>query len=214
MSGRDPRILVFANAPVPGKAKTRLIPMLGADRAARLQRELLHHALRCCADAAVGRIELWTGSDCGHPEFARCARDYDAVLYRQHGRDLGSRMHRALASALRRGPTAVLIGVDIPSLGPVDLTDAVAALSAGQDAVLAPALDGGYVLIGVRRTHPLLFDDIAWSTGQVLDQTRSRLASLGWRWCELRAHADLDRPEDWLRLLAIQPEWARRIEAD
>ncbi|RLA31853.1 MAG: glycosyltransferase, partial [Gammaproteobacteria bacterium] len=66
--------------------------------------------------------------------------------------------------------------------------------------VLGPAEDGGYVLIGVRRLSPVLFEGVDWGSDRVLRQTRARLTALGWRWHELRMLWDVDRPEDLMRL--------------
>ncbi len=114
--------------------------------------------------------------------------------------NVGDRMHRALARALRRHPYAVLIGSDCPALRPSDLHAALRALQAGADAVLSPAEDGGYPLIGLRRVSRRLFDGLSWGSSRVLEQTRDRLERLGWRWQELRTLWDVDRPEDVLRL--------------
>ena len=87
------------------------------------------------------------------------------------------------------------------------LRRAVAAL-AENEAVLTPAEDGGYVLIGMRQASFLAFADIAWSTERVLQQTRQRLVSLGWQWAEFEPFWDVDRREDFERLLELYPELA------
>jgi hypothetical protein len=82
------------------------------------------------------------------------------------------------------------------------LARAFALLDGGADAVVGPAEDGGYVLLGLRRMDKRLFEDMAWGTDRVLDQTRERLAVLGWRWQELETLWDVDRPEDLERLMS------------
>jgi len=109
-------------------------------------------------------------------------------------------MHRAFRRALRRHPFVVLIGSDCPALRPADLRAASRILRAGADAVIAPAEDGGYPLIGLRRVSRRLFDGIPWGGPEVLARTRSRLPALSWHWRELRTLWDVDRPEDVLRL--------------
>ena len=109
-------------------------------------------------------------------------------------------MFRAFKQVLRCHPYAVLIGSDCPALRPADLRAAARALREGADAVLAPAEDGGYPLIGLRRVSRRLFDGVAWGGPQVLAQTRRRLNALRWRWRELRTVWDVDRPEDVVRL--------------
>jgi uncharacterized protein len=93
----------------------------------------------------------------------------------------------------------VLIGTDCPKLKPADLRAAQRALLGGSSAVLAPVEDGGYALIGVRRTSKQLFSAIDWGSSTVMQQTRERLRRLGWRWRELRTLWDIDRPEDYAR---------------
>lgn len=119
-------------------------------------------------------------------------------------------MVRAFERSLRSHRHVVLIGSDCAVLRPADLRAAAGALRRGADAVLAPAEDGGYALIGLRRVSRRLFQGIAWGGPGVLAQTRRRLARLRWRWKELRTVWDVDRPEDVARLrrsrlLAIRP---------
>jgi rSAM/selenodomain-associated transferase 1 len=203
---------VFAKAPVPGFAKTRLIPLLGKQGAARLQAELIRHTLGTCYAADAGPVELWCTPDTEHPFFQQCRLEYGVKLHGQCGGELGGRMYSALKSALRRGRTAVLLGTDIPGLTSGDLHGATRALSTGADAVIAPAHDGGYVLIGLTRVRSGLFRGIEWGTDRVLAQTRRRLQEFHYRWQELPTQRDIDRPEDWLGLLAKSPEWARCLD--
>ena len=72
------------------------------------------------------------------------------------------------------------------------------------DAVLIPAEDGGYVLIGLRRYLPTVFEGITWSTPQVLAQTRERLRAAGASWTELAPLWDVDEPADWQRLQKLE----------
>ena len=122
----------------------------------------------------------------------------------QHGCDLGERMYRALAAALRRYPAALLIGTDCPVLRPQDLRHATRLLRGGCDVVLAPAEDGGYALIGARRVSRRLFDGIAWGESGVYARTAERLLALGYRWRALRSVWDVDRPADLERLRSLR----------
>jgi len=202
MSGTSPdlAILVFARAPVPGAAKTRLIPLLGADAAAALQGRLLRHALATARAAAPDHLELWCAPDAAHPALAAAALAHHASLHVQQGADLGARMAHAFACALRRARRAICIGTDCPALTARHLREAAAALDAGNDAVIAPAEDGGYTLIGLAQSEPRLFSDVNWSSAQVMPQTRDRLRACGLRWRELETLWDVDRPGDWQRL--------------
>ena len=202
------RVQVFARAPVSGEVKTRLIPRLGADAAARLQTTLTRHALTTAIDARVGPVELWCSPDCSHPTFTAFAH-HGVVLFDQGSGDLGERMHRALSHALLVSDVSILIGSDCPSLTPQDLRAAVRALQRGADFAFTPAEDGGYVLVAARTCSPSVlrrvFDDVTWGTSSVMEQTRSRLRELGQTWKELATRWDIDRPEDYERLLREQP---------
>jgi len=202
MSGTNPdlAILVFARAPVPGAAKTRLIPLLGAAAAATLQGRLLRRAMATARAAAPGELELWCAPDATHPALLAAAQAHRATLRVQHGTDLGSRMAHAFTDALRRAPHVICIGTDCPALTVQHLHDAANALRTGHDAVFAPAEDGGYALVGLARNEPRLFSGITWGSAQVMAQTRERLRTCGLHAQELETLWDVDRPEDWQRL--------------
>ena len=198
------RILVFAKAPTPGQVKTRLIPALGEAGAAQLQRQMIARTLDTVAAAGLGMPELWCAPDSDDPFFAACAKRYDVALQAQGEGDLGTRMRRALERALAAGTPALLIGCDCPVLTQAYLREAASALAGGDEAVFGPAEDGGYVLIGLARCPtPQMFEDIAWGTAMVMQQTRARLAQGKWRWRELTPLWDVDRPEDLARLRAL-----------
>jgi rSAM/selenodomain-associated transferase 1 len=195
------RVMIFAKAPTPGRVKTRLIPSLGEHGAAELQRQLIERTLRTAAQARVGKLELWCAPGPDDPFFAACAQQHDIGLRMQCDGDLGMRMAGALQSALVAGSTGLLIGCDCPALTPAYLQEAAAALASGNDAVLGPAEDGGYVLVGIARSAPArLFEDIPWGSAAVMQETRVRLARANWRWRELALLWDVDRPEDLPRL--------------
>jgi rSAM/selenodomain-associated transferase 1 len=193
------RIAVFAKAPVPGAVKTRLAALLGPEGAAGLQSGLVRHALSAATHSRVGPVELWCSPDETHPFFERCAREFGVTLERQRGEDLGQRMRHAFASSHARDYALILIGADCPALDAAALQSAAAALR-GHDAVIAPAEDGGYVLVGLSRPVPELFETIAWGESAVMAQTRLRLSQSGASWMELPTLWDIDRPEDYARL--------------
>lgn len=192
----EAKVIVFAKAPEPGKTKTRLIPMLGADGAARLHEKLIRHAVTTAGAARLGPVELWSTPSSAHPVFADLAMAHAVTLREQPPGDLGSRMHAALDDALATHAYGLLIGSDCLEYSASYLVTALDALACGNDAVLGPAADGGYVLIGLARNHPALFKDIEWGSATVLAATRARLQELGWRFRELPVLHDIDRPED------------------
>jgi hypothetical protein len=190
----DVAVLVFARAPVAGSVKRRLVPRLGAWRAARLHLRLTRQTLATAAAAGCGPVELYLTRR--HALFAASKV--------QGGADLGERMYRALSSALRRHRGAILVGADCPALRPEDLRRAARMLAGGSDAVLGSAEDGGYVLIGARRVSPRLFEGIEWGASGVFGATADRLNQLGYRWRVLRPLWDVDRPGDLDRLGSLR----------
>ncbi len=194
-------VIVFAKAPVAGQAKTRLIPALGAAGAAALAERLLDHAVAQAVAAGLGSISLCVTPAATHPVFLRLQARHGLHLRLQGEGDLGQRMDRALHAALLTHDSALLIGSDAPALNAAVLREASAAL-AGADAVIGPALDGGDARVGLRRPAPALFEGIAWSTPQVMAQTRRRAAAAGLRLAELPALADIDEPADLQHLPA------------
>ena len=201
-TNRDTKLLVFAKAPRPGAVKTRLVPLLGAQAAAALHARLIKRALATARASGVGQIELHCAPDCDDPFLRFCGGRYGVSLIPQCGCDLGKRMLHAFQQTLASVPRALLIGTDCPALTDRHLRDADRWLAAGMDAVVAPAEDGGYALIGLTRCDAQLFEGITWGTSHVMKDTRERLSALGWRWQELDSLWDVDRPEDYQRLLA------------
>ncbi|MEO6929787.1 MAG: TIGR04282 family arsenosugar biosynthesis glycosyltransferase [Casimicrobiaceae bacterium] len=194
-------IAIFARAPVAGHAKTRLIPTLGAQGAADLQHALMRRALATALAAELETVSLWCAPDCEHPAFASCAKQPDVLLYPQQGADLGMRMLHAFVQLCARRP-AMIIGTDCPALTAVMLRTAATALIEDHDAVVIPAEDGGYVLIGLRHPVARLFQGIAWGGDAVMAETRKRLRRAGLRYAELAPSWDVDRAEDLDRLRA------------
>ena len=190
--------IVFAKAPRAGEVKTRLIPLLGADGAAALHRQLTHRTLVTATNAGLGPVELHAAPTVDDPFLQDCAKRFGIALMPQRGENLGQRMGNAFDEALARHGRVLLIGTDCPVLTPRYLRDAQAALAIN-DAVLIPAEDGGYALIGLTRCDDRLFDGIAWGGDTVLAATRERLRALRWRWHELEPLWDIDRPEDYRR---------------
>jgi len=191
-------VAVFARAPVPGEVKTRLIPALGAAGAAALQRQLTARALATACALPNARVTLWVAGDTEHPFIVDVAARHDVTIAAQIGDDLGARMHHAFATAAR---PLLLIGTDCPQMRIDDLAEAAAAL-ATHDVVLQPASDGGYVLIGLTRPQPTLFDSISWGEASVFALTQERIAAAGLR-CALRPTLDdLDTAADLQRALA------------
>jgi rSAM/selenodomain-associated transferase 1 len=192
------QVAVLAKAPVPGLAKTRLIPALGPQGAARLQRQLTRAAVQTALDARLGAVTLWCAPHAQHRFFEALRRTTGVPCLVQASGDLGDRMHTAFRLHCTQGPL-LLTGTDCPPLTPAHVRQAAQALLDGDDAVFYPAEDGGYVLVGLRRPQAALFRDIAWSTDAVMAQTRERAIAAGLRVREFETLWDLDVPADLVR---------------
>lgn len=197
-------IAIICKVPQPGRSKTRLIPRLGAERAAELSRAFLTDL-----SATIERV----GGAIGARGYAVCSPADAAVAlaeslpasfgYAVHTDPvLGTVLDAAMADLLGRGhDCAVLVNGDSPTLPEDVLAEAVAALRRpGDRVVFGPALDGGYTLVGLRRREPRVFADIAWSTGAVLDQSRARAAAAGLEVAEVEPWYDVDDADSfgWL----------------
>lgn len=207
-------IIIFAKAPVAGFAKTRLIPGLGAEGAARIAHRLLVNAVAEACAARLGPVTLCTTPSTDHPIFHELAQQYPITLALQPEGNLGQRMHQTFRRAFQDAPSqpVLLMGTDAPQLSALRLQAAAAALCRGNreraPAVFVPALDGGYALVGLRSPQPAIFEDIAWSTEQVLAQTRARAQAAGIRMVCLPPLSDVDEPDD---LSVVPAEWLEEI---
>ena len=198
------RLIVFTKYPIAGRVKTRLVPLLGTEASAKLHRILteltIHKAVSAKAssdfdiethfcEGAYGLMRQWFG-----PSFR---------YRRQAEGDLGQKMLYAFKVAFNEGcKKVVLIGSDIPGLTPQILSQAFQALD-DHDAVIGPAIDGGYYLIGTSGFHPTLFHNISWSAFDVFEETVHRLSSLALKTKIAPVLSDLDRPSDFFKPEAL-----------
>lgn len=196
--------IIFAKVPQPGQAKTRLIPLLGAAGAANLAHRLLLHTIEKVQAVGLGATQLCLSpSDpaqwCipGLPDGLLCTGQGEG--------DLGERMARVCKRALDAGRAPLLMGTDCPECTADDLL-AMALALASHDAVIAPAADGGYPVIGLKHWDASVFQDIAWSTSSVFEETMGRFKALGWRVYTHRVLHDIDEPSDLRWLPAGWPE--------
>ncbi len=191
------RLIIFTRYPQPGATKTRLIPALGAEGAADLQRQLTEKVVAEArqlrrgggldieirhAGGDAGSMAVWLGNDLRYAD--------------QGPGDLGRRMATAFADGFAAGAGAmVLVGSDIPALTEAVLAAAFEALGRA-DLVLGPAADGGYYLVGLRLPRPELFTGVAWGSAGVCAETLERAATAGLVTVLLEELRDVDRPED------------------
>lgn len=208
-------LMIFCKAPIPGQVKTRLIPELSAEQAAELHSELSTKTLQRATLNNLCPVQLWCAPTTDHVFFSASATTYPLILKQQQGSDLGERMHHAFCSALADYSHALLMGCDCPSLTEQDLEQALIALSQKYEVVLAPAEDGGYVLIGLNQPRPELFTDMLWGTAQVFTKTRNRIEQYKLEYYQLSEQWDVDTPEDLERyysLAKVKTEHSRQFE--
>jgi len=198
----EARIVVFAKAPRPGTVKTRLTPLLGKEGAAALHARLVERTLATACAAAIGSVDLFCAPDIDDAFLRSCAARYRVRLENQSAGDLGARMLHAVESTLENVPYAIVVGTDCPVLTAEHFREARRKLAAGRDAVIVPTEDGGYALIGLKRCERNIFNGVSWGTSSVIAETRQRLVATGWQWEELEELWDVDRPEDYQRLVA------------
>lgn len=185
MTGPTPTVALFARYPVPGEAKTRLIPALGAEGAASLHRRLVMRTLAVMQTSGLPHTMWTTGAP--HSTFAKWLGE-DVPFVEQGEGDLGARLARVPAPC-------ILLGADIPDLSVDHLKKAAAAL-AHVPIVLGPAGDGGYYLLGLAHPMPWLFTDMDWGSENVFGDTLRRITNRGEDYHLLDHLDDCDRPED------------------
>jgi rSAM/selenodomain-associated transferase 1 len=191
---------IFAKEPVAGRVKTRLSPPLSPAEAAGFYRSCLEETVAAMRGAGFDPVLFYDG-DTGY-----FRRAFPGIRLLPQGEgDLGARMERALRTLLAGGcEAAALIGSDTPDL-PIGMVEAAFAALREAEVVIAPAADGGYVLVGERRHVPELLRNIPWSTDGVLAATRQRAADLAIDYREVGDWEDVDDLPSLRRLLARSP---------
>ena len=189
------RIVIFSKAPRAGFAKTRLIPALGKEGAAKLARQMLFNTLKEVLAADIGIVELCITPEITHAAWQGIQMPTGIEISTQGEGDLGARLARASERALANDETVLLIGTDCVEMSSALLREAGQALLE-HDATLHCTVDGGYALLGLRRFSPTLFQDIPWSTDAVASTTIARIRQLGWSLHVGQVLHDVDEPQD------------------
>ncbi len=191
------KLLLFTRYPVAGQTKTRLIPALGPEGAADLQRRLTEQTLRTAEKLATGsQPELEIRHAGGSSEQMKNWLGPKRIYRDQGPGDLGEKMTRAMTEAFQAGYRQVMvIGADCPGLSPEILASGFSSL-ADHSLVLGPAVDGGYYLLGLTRPCPELFSNRSWGSNLLLAETMTAAKKLALKFFLLKELADVDRPED------------------
>jgi len=185
-------LILFARQPLAGQVKTRLESALGIEGTLALYRRMLEKQITLVNQYTNANCQLWVDGDTGHNDFS----EFKGLAFQQCGDDLGQRMSHAIDHALKQHDRAILIGCDCPQYSHDYFERAFLALEQGADVVLGPAMDGGYVLVGLRRSHQEIFHGIQWGSAGVMKQTRERINALGLQYHELETLHDIDEPQD------------------
>lgn len=190
-------ICVFAKPPLPGQSKTRIGHAFGDLFAARLASALLADTWALVKSVPWARPILATTTS----DLSSFGLEGPIELWRQGQGDLGARMEHVLARAVTEAGRGIVIGADLPGL-PLDRLVAARAALDGHDAVLGPARDGGFYLLGMRMVPGGVLAELPWSEPDTLARTEQRFSSLGVRSTRLTPWFDVDRPEDLALALA------------
>jgi rSAM/selenodomain-associated transferase 1 len=185
-------IIVFYRNPRKGKVKTRLAISVGEDVALKIHLHLSMHTNGMVTQVQSDKVVFYD-HEIVNNDFWETA-SFQKCL--QSGNDLGERMFEAFNWGFSQGYKEVLIiGTDCPGITPIILESAFDLLI-NNDAVIGPAADGGYYLLGIKKSSPDLFNGIDWGSDVVFKQTTSRLDSAGYSFSVLQELRDIDRPED------------------
>lgn len=183
-------ICIFARPPLPGKAKTRLIPALGKAGAANLARALLKDVVNACEQVGDAQLVISTT--------AYFITENGLPIWIQPEGDLGLRLEKTIQRGLLSADCVIAVGADTPGLRASMLTTAIQKLQQ-KGAVLGPTEDGGYYLVGLRRCPDGVFENIRWSSPETLEDTLLQFGRFGIecaikpRWFDLDTPADLER---------------------
>lgn len=190
-----PLVGVFAKQPVAGAVKTRLARATSPEYAQRIARAFLADTLQRIRLVDAARALVF--SPAAGIDFFETVAHGEFSLIPQRDGDLGQRLHGFFETARQQGyARTVALGTDSPTL-PVEYIERALDLLVRHDAVVGPAVDGGYYLIGARAECRLPFDEIPWSTSRVLEATVHRLRLAGVRFALLPPWYDVDTVDDW-----------------
>lgn len=184
-------LIIFVRSPKLGKVKTRLAKAVGDQEALSIYIRLLTHT-REVAEQVDATRHLFYSDEIIEDEWST---DYFQKALQADG-DLGVKMQHAMSTALKTSNKAIIIGSDCAQLNSSLIVSAYEALDQ-HDVVIGPTYDGGYYLLGVKKVHKELFEDMTWSVESVFDETVRRITNKGLSYSTLDKLSDIDYKEDW-----------------
>ncbi len=189
-------LIIFAKYPEPGKVKSRIASELGAERAAEVYSRIAKAVIEKVSTSDTHRTIIFYDPPERENEIKLWLGINKHSFERQSGSTIGEKMSNSFRAVFSRGAEkAVLIGTDIPEIT-AGTVNAAFGLLDETDVVLGPAEDGGYYLMGLRNSEPLLFRDIEWSTNLVLSQTIDRIKERKLSYNLLQTLKDVDTAGD------------------
>lgn len=191
------RLLVFSKSPSLGKVKTRMQPVLTEEESLKLHIELSRYCLQEWSQPMICPMDIWVAGSISDYQKA-LVNDSSYTFYSQVGNDLGERMEYAVATTLQSAQLSgvILVGTDCPFISNDHLKRVVEMMGQGNDAVIIPANDGGYVLLGLKLFYSELFSGIEWGGEKVYADTIKKMQKLNITYHEMDSLPDIDRPED------------------
>ena len=195
MPKKSNKLLIFTKSPILGEVKTRLQPDYSPEQSLSVHKKLMLNTLELTNNLKDFDVELCCTPSRNTSFFLECEKNFPISLNNQEGANLGERMAFSLSVSLQTYEKVVVIGTDCPDIDVDYITQAFTALNQN-DAVIGPASDGGYVLLGLTKFSMELFTDISWGSNKVFTQTKNVFENLSWSLKELGIMHDLDRPED------------------
>ena len=201
-------IIIMAKVPRTGNVKTRLQPILDAERRRALAEAFLSDAINKTSKLCDTLILAYAPA--GESDYFDRFGLENLMLIEQRGTDLGEKMSSAFdfAFADLTEANVLMIGTDSPTFPADYIEEAFTALEDDADIVLGEAADGGFYLIGLKKNHNQLFKNIEWSTAAVYGQISRHIAELKLKLHNIPAWYDIDTPEDlellWREMLAYE----------
>lgn len=185
-------LIIFYKNPQAGKVKTRLAATVGDDKALSIFHKLALHTKNISANLGMDKIVFYSDAI----DLMDIWPNATYLKAMQQGEDLGERMKNAFIAGFETGYSSIcIIGTDCYELSEQVIRQAFETLQS-VDAVVGPARDGGYYLLGMNEPHSSIFDNKEWSTDSVLQDTLADFNELGLRYVKMQELRDVDTEDD------------------